>query len=190
METEYLYPGKIQNLIPEILINACRRSDPAAQKELYLLTRQRMFVLVSRYVRDFHSAEDVMMEAYVKLFRNFDKYRGDGVVEAWMRRIFVNECLMFLRKDRDILIEPLTVLPEDEDFTLPDEFDYEVILNLVDKLPEGCRTVFKMYVFDDLQHKEIAEILKISLSTSKSQYQLARKKLIQLIKDRGINFGE
>ncbi len=181
---KYLYTGNFQKLIPDYLIEACIALDPKAQKQLYEATRSRMYVLVLRYIREHHLAEDVMIEAYVKVFKNIQKYRGDGAFEAWMRRIFVNECLMLLRKEKNIVFEPLTVLPDDSAFEPPDEFDYEEIMLLIEKLPAGCKTVFKMYVFDDLQHNEIAQLLNISISTSKSQYQLARNKLLSMIKNK------
>lgn len=174
-------------MISEQIIIGCKNFEANAQKSLYELTRAKMFLVVQRYIKDYHDAEDVSIEAYVKVFNNFDKYRGDGAPEAWIRRIFVNECLMFLRKRKNIFFEPIPEYSETIQFTSHEKFDYEEILKLVDMLPIGCRTVFNLYVFEELQHNEIAKMLDISVSTSKSQYQLARNKLLKLINKKSDN---
>ncbi len=168
-------------MIPDDIIKACKNAEPAAQKIFYELTRPKMFLVIRRYINDFHEAEDVAISAYVKVFKNFNSFRGEGAIEAWVRRIFVNECLMFLRKNKNIFFESIADFKE-EGISEPDfDIDFEEVMKFIETLPAGCKTVFNLYVFEELQHKEIAALLNISVSTSKSQYQLARQKILVYI---------
>jgi len=167
-------------LISEQLIKACIKGDPVAHKSLYEMHSSRMFAIVHRYIKDLQISEDILVEGFVKVFGNLSKFRNDGPFEGWMRRIFVNECLMYLRKNNKLNFQELTPQVELTNFVLPEE-EASPILKLVDYLPLGCKTVFNLYVFEELTHKEIAEQLGISISTSKSQYQLARVKLSELL---------
>lgn len=171
-------------MIPEDLIDGCINGIEEAQRDLYELTRVRMFGVVKRYISNHHDAEDVTIEAYVKIFKNFKNYRKEGPIEAWLRRIFVNECLMFLRKNSRMKFEEFSFVSEEIVSEIELDFDFEEVMNFIEKLPQGCRTVFNLYVFEELQHKEIAASLNISVSTSKSQYQLARQKLIAFIQKK------
>lgn len=163
----------------EQLINACIKGDPLAHKGLYELHSSRMLAIIKRYIKDQQISEDILVDGFVKVFSNLNKFRNDGPLEAWMRRIFVNECLMYLRKNNKLSFQELTTQVESANFVLPAE-EPSPILKLVEHLPLGCKTVFNLYVFEELTHKEIADQLEISISTSKSQYQLARMKLAEL----------
>ncbi len=163
----------------EQLIRACIKGDAVAHKSLYELHSSRMFAIINRYIKDQQISEDILVEGFVKVFSNLSKFRNDGPLEGWMRRIFVNECLMYLRKNNKLNFLELTSQIESTNFVLPAE-EPSPILKLIDYLPVGCKTVFNLYVFEELTHKEIAEQLGISISTSKSQYQLARTKLSEL----------
>ena len=142
-----------------------------------------MFSIALRYVKNHADAEDVMIEGFYKIFTKIDTYSGKGSFEGWMRRVMVNEALMYLRKNHNFR---MTVEVDQADrptvATVEHELAAEEILKLLDHLPTGYRTVFNMYVLEGLKHREIAEQLGISINTSKSQLILARKRLQQLIK--------
>ena len=173
-------------MTPEQLITACIKGDAVAQRNLYAAHSGRMYSIISRYIKDHQIAEDILVDGFVKVFANLGKYRSEGPFEGWLRRIFVNECLMYLRKNSKLLFEELTSQHETHEFIFPVE-DPSPILKLVEHLPVGCRTVFNLYVFEEMTHKEIAEELHISVSTSKSQYQLARTKLMELYQNYKIS---
>ena len=137
-----------------------------------------------RYVPDDEEVKDILQEAFIKVFQTLDRfeYRGEGSLKAWLTRIVVNDSLKFLRKKKPLPMP--AVLPE-----LPDEepaFDQvplPVIHQLIRKLPEGYRTVFNLFVFEDKSHKEIASLLGIKENSSASQLHHAKAMLGKWIKE-------
>ncbi len=173
----------IHSVSEEELIKRCRRKDRAAQKLLFEKYSDKMFGVCKRYVKNHEDAEDVLVEGLFKVLTKLDKYKGTGSFEGWIRRILVNECLMHLRKKHNFR---MTVEVSNIDIqtraNIEDDMAAQDILNLLDLLPIGYRTVFNMYVLEGFKHKDIAEQLGISINTSKSQLLLARKRLQTLIK--------
>lgn len=168
------------------IIHQCKSQQPEAQKHLYELYKDTMFGICLRYLKSYPDAEDVFIDAFYKILTKIDMYKGEGSFEGWMRRIMVNESLMFLRKKTnlhmtveipDTDIADTTYIPEDE-------FTFEEIMSILDELPIGYRTVFNLYVFEDFKHREIAEMLGISINTSKSQLILAKKKVHDILKKK------
>ena len=176
----------------EELIEGCRHNDRRAQKILYEKFAPKMFGVCRRYVKTTENAEEVMVEAFCKVFQKIDMYSGQGSFEGWIRRIVVNESLMFLRKKYrfnehlDITEIPVKAVQ----VTIEDELAANEILALLEQLPTGYRTVFNLYVVEGYKHKEIAELLEISINTSKSQLILAKKRMQDLVeKARAIRAG-
>jgi len=168
------------------IINKCKSQDPEAQKHLYEMYKDTMYAICIRYLKSHQDAEDVFIDAFYKILTKIDMYKGDGSFEGWMRRIMVNESLMFLRKKTNL---HLTVEIPDTDIpdTSPndeDEFTFEEIMSILEELPIGYRTVFNLYVFEDYKHREIGEMLGISINTSKSQLILAKKKVHDILKKK------
>ncbi len=164
------------------LIRACRKGDRKAQRLLYERYSPIMLGLCRRYVSVLEDAEDVLIEAFYKVFTHIDRFREEGSFEGWIRRIVVNESLMFLRKKHNFR---MTV--EITDIEMPampkivSQLAEREILNLLDGLPAGYRTVFNLYVIEGYKHREIADMLGISINTSKSQLILAKKKMRELV---------
>lgn len=164
------------------LINACRQRDRRAQQALYDRFAPSMFGVCKRYVKTQEDAEDVLIEAFFKVLTNIDQYKGEGSFEGWIRRIVVNESLMALRKRVNF-----SQMLELSDIDVPvntsalQELVAQDILNLIDLLPIGYRTVFNLYVMEGYKHREIGQIMGISINTSKSQLILAKKKLKGLL---------
>ncbi len=158
------------------LVARCQKGESSAQLELYNTFSQKMFGVCMRYAKDYHAAEDLLQEGFVKVFKNIDKFRGDGSFEGWVRRIFINTSIEHYRKQ--VRMYPIQA-------NEPSEFDHyhentmdhlleEDVLKLVQSLSPGYRTVFNLYVIEGYSHKEIAEQLNISEGTSKSQLARAR----------------
>jgi len=165
------------------LIQACKKQDRRAQQLLFDRFSPVMFGLCKRYLKKREDAEDVLVEGFFKVLTKLDQYSGKGSFEGWIRRIMVNEALMHLRKNKN-----LKMTLEINDYylktmvTVEDELQAADILNLLDRLPTGYRTVFNLYVLEGYKHREIAEMLDISINTSKSQLILAKKRMQGLVK--------
>ena len=169
----------------EHIVEKCRRGDREAQKELYSHYAPTLLGMARRYFSAVEDAEDILMEAFYKIFTNMDQYKGEGSFEGWMKRILVNEALMRLRRHRNFALSI-----ESEALEIPDENDilssiqHDEIIELLDHLPTGYRTIFNMYVIEGYKHREIADVLNISINTSKSQLIQAKKKLGELLKKK------
>lgn len=164
------------------IIDLCQRSDRRAQKELFERYSPKMFGVCMRYVKNREDAEDVLIEGMYKVMANIKSFKGNGSFEGWIRRIVVNESLMWLRKRHNfnISIESSNIEIKTT-ITAQDKLQEQDILNLLDKLPIGYRTVFNLYVIEGYKHREIADILGVSINTSKSQLILAKKRLKSMI---------
>ncbi|MBX2890465.1 MAG: sigma-70 family RNA polymerase sigma factor [Saprospiraceae bacterium] len=147
-----------------------------------------LFALCRRYLRTREDAEEALVSGLFKVLSQIEHYTGAGSFEGWMRRIVVNECLMMLRKTQ-LLVFPGDDLQLNEahadTFSIDAEMSAREILELLDQLPNGYRTVFNLYVLEGYKHHEIADLLGISINTSKSQLILAKQKLRNLLKAKG-----
>ncbi|MFM2267511.1 MAG: hypothetical protein RL757_952, partial [Bacteroidota bacterium] len=155
------------------------------QRMLYDRFAPKMLGVLRRYLNHSADAEDVLLEAFFKVFTNIEKYESLGSFEGWIRRIVVNEALMFLRKNRLLTVEAnenYHNIAEDRPFTVESQMTVQEILKLVEQLPLGYRTVFNLYVLEGFKHQEIADMLGISINTSKSQLILAKEKLRNMMK--------
>lgn len=165
------------------LIEGCRQNDRKAQKMLYDLHSPIMFGVCMRYVKNREDAEDVMIAGFFKAMTNIHQFKGAGSFQGWIRRIMVNESLMFLRKQHNFkMTVEVNNIEIKSQVSVEDELSAQDILNLLDKLPTGYRTVFNLYVLEGYKHREIAELLDISINTSKSQLILAKQRLQSLVK--------
>jgi RNA polymerase sigma-70 factor (ECF subfamily) len=168
------------------LITACKRQNRKAQKLLFDRFSPTMLGVCRRYVKNLEEAEDVMVEGFFKVLTKIDMYSGEGSFEGWIRRIMINESLMHLRKVNHFRyteeIDANIDLPEDP--TILEEMAAQEIIELMDELPTGYRTVFNLYVVEGYKHREIAEELGISINTSKSQLILAKKRMEELVANK------
>ena len=168
------------------LIKRCQRQDPSAQKTLYTKYADLFFGICLRYMKNSHDAEDAMVESFYKIFSKIDQFKHEGSFEGWMKRIVVNECLMKIRKSSNLNlhVDIDQAYNISEDAHIVSDLNYKELLILLDDLPKGYRTVFNLYVIEGFKHREIAEILSISINTSKSQLILAKKKMRELFKKK------
>lgn len=168
------------------LIRDCLRGKARAQEQLYHKYAQRMYGVCLRYAADAEEARDIHQEGFIRMFRDLARFRGEGVFEGWLRRIFVHTALEFCRKRRrspefaplDSTLESQSVRGNtDGAADALNRLTVEEILAMAAELPEGCRLVFNMYVVEGFTHPEIAEALEIDAGTSKSQLARARRLL-------------
>ncbi len=162
---------EISSLVLEKLKNGNRK----AQHELYHLFAPKMFALCMRYASGRHEAEDIMQDAFIKVFRHLNQYTGAGNFEGWMRRIFINTALEFLRKKNDWKdFESIEMNRRSSDASGPEVLALQDTMKLIQSLSDGYRTIFNLYAIEGFSHREIAKILNISEGTSKSQFSRAK----------------
>jgi RNA polymerase sigma-70 factor (ECF subfamily) len=144
-----------------------------------------MYNVCLRIVGDEFAAEDVLQESFINAFKNLAKYRGDSAFGAWLKRIAVNKSITYLHRRK------LERFPNDEfdvaEESAHDEFEHlplrvDQVRNAISKLPDGYRTVLSLYLLEGYDHEEIGQVLRISESTSKSQFSRAKKKLLEILK--------
>lgn len=166
------------------LIAACKKQDTNAQRELYEIFAPRMMGLCMLYCKDSDAAQDMLHDGFLKVFTQIKKYSGRGSFEGWMRRVFVNTILEHFRKEKrkyqmisEMEDSQEEVMDENIERLFDDSITEETLLNMIQDLPPGYRTVFSLYVFEDMTHKEIAKQLGIKENASRSQYSRAKSYL-------------
>lgn len=164
------------------LIEACKKKDRDAQRRLYEQYAPKMLGVCLRYCKDIETARDLLHDGFFRVFTHIGSYSGNGSFEGWLRRIFVNLAIENYRLERkrnrmiiDIeQIESDAFIFSDDDFYDMGDLTQEDLLSMIRSLPQSYRTVFNLFVFEDMSHKEIGELLGINESTSRSQYSRAR----------------
>lgn len=168
------------------IIERCLSGDQKAYYEIYKLYSKAMFNICLRILGDQEMAEDVLQEAFVNAFQNLKSYQGKATFGAWLKKIVVNKAISVLRKNRleMVLTDAHPDIVEEEGVNEEElELKVEQVKEAIQKLPNGFRVVFSLYLLEGYDHKEIAEILDISESTSKTQYNRAKKKLKEILKE-------
>lgn len=170
------------------LLKKILSGDNIAMKEFYNNYSGYLSTICSRYISNSDDIKDILQDSFIKIFKsivNF-KYEGAGSLKAWSSRIVVNESLKFLKEKKRLQIvnTPVWDLPE----MTEEEADFEhiptaTILKMIQALPDGYRTVFNLYIFEEKSHKEIASILNISENTSASQLHRAKSLLAKQINE-------
>ncbi|MCP4460369.1 MAG: RNA polymerase sigma factor [Cytophagales bacterium] len=159
------------------LIAGCNKNDRSMQKALYDTYAPRLMIVCMRYSNSQEEAEDVLQEAMIKVFRSMDKFREESQLFYWLKRITINTALNKLRNK--VQLSSLDDQEEKFDENAWDAvsgFQFEELLAMVQKLPEGCQIVFNLHAIEGFKHEEIAGQLGISVGTSKSQ--LSRAKIL------------
>lgn len=140
-----------------------------------------------RYASNQAEAEDILQDSFVKAFKNLDRYKADGPLGAWMRRITVNTALEQYRRNKSLKNFGIMLEINESSIVIEDgaieQLEMEDLLEKIQRLPKGFRTVFNLYAVEGYTHKEIGELLKVSEGTSKSQYSRARLILRTMIQE-------
>lgn len=164
------------NSTTDQLIERCREFDRKAQHELYNRFSGKFLAVCIRYVKNKEEAEEVLMNGFIKVFNKIEEFQDEGSFEGWMRKIMVNESLNHLRYRKNLFIEK-----EDEEWAEPQHAPMEsqettsALLQIIQELPIGYRTVFNLFAIEGYGHKEIGDMLGIDEKTSRSQLSRARK---------------
>ena len=176
--------GKYVN-VHQALINRCREGDSLAQFEIYKLYYKAMYNTCLRIVNDTSEAEDIMQESFFKAFEKIGTYKNEVSFGAWLKRIVVNSSLDFLKKKRllsvpiDEVIGLQNQQEESSDDFVPESV--EQLREAIQKLPDGYKLIINLVLVEGYSHDEVANMLSISASTSRSQLARAKKRLIELL---------
>ena len=166
------------------LITKCIKGESRAQKQLYEKYAPAMMSICLRYVHEKETARDLMHDGFVTLFTKIHTYSGNGSFPAWVKKIFVNTALEYLRRN-DILRFSTDINDayyfEDTDISVFEQISANELLECICKLPDCYRTVFNMYAIEGYSHAEIAQIMDIQESTSRSQYARGRQLLQKIV---------
>jgi RNA polymerase sigma factor (sigma-70 family) len=167
----------------KLLIKKAVSGKREAQQWLYDKHSPKMLSVCRQYIKDMQFAEDAMVQGFLKVFKHLSSFKHEGSFEGWIRKIMVRECITYLRKRQPIIFDGEVLENHATDY-VSNGSGLEVgdIQTLIDGLPEGYRLVFGLYALEGYKHSEIAEMLQISESTSKSQLFKARKKLQEKLK--------
>ena len=164
------------------LVAECRKENPAYQRALYQQYYRKMYGVCLRYANDKDDAQDILQEGFIRVFGKLDSFRGTGSLEGWIRRIMVHTSIEYYRRKSRYFMVDIEAATREADIEMDAlaQMGREEILQQIQALPPGYRTVFNLYAVEGYTHQEIGEMLNISEGTSKSQ--LSRAKLI--LRDR------
>lgn len=164
------------------LIQACKKQQRDAQRQVYELLARKLYYTCSRYLKKEEEIEEAMADAFYIIFTKIDQLKEELAFEGWAKKIAVNQCLMQLKKNVNFNLYLEDVSLKNQPLTDEMcELEEEDLLNLLNYLPDGCKTVFSLFVIEGFSHKDIAEKLQISEGTSKSQLNVAKTKLKDLV---------
>lgn len=163
-----------------------RSGKPAAQQWLYAAYYPMVVAVCLRYIDTRSDAEEVVADSFIRFFdavKDSFRYQGEGSLKAYLKKITVNQALMFLRKQRLVFeeVEERHEQLADIDLDALDQLAAKDILKAVQQLPAGYRTVFNMYVIEGYTHAEIADALQIAVATSKTQLMKAKLQLQKIL---------
>ena len=169
------------------IIEACKQGNERSKYELYQLYSKAMFNMCYRMMNNREEAEDMLQEAFTQAFLKLGTYRYESGFGAWLKRIVINTCLNAINRKKVELTyceNPYqNETPEEEE---EDNLQFTVagITKAMEKLPEGSRMIFSLYLFEGYDHSEISQILSITESTSKSQFMRAKRRVIEILKEK------
>jgi RNA polymerase sigma-70 factor (ECF subfamily) len=193
----YIYSvNKALNMTEELMLAGCLKNNATAQEALYNRFSPRMLGVCYRFAKNREDAEDMLQEGFIKVFTQMHQYRNEGALEGWIRRIIVHTCINNLKKNKKFsdsldIIHASSLHVNEE--MIPSIMQAKQVVECIRMLPLGYRTVLNLYAIEGFPHKEIAAMLDIEESTSRSQYTrakamleevLIRKKIIQKPKER------
>lgn len=166
-----------------LLIKGCIAKNPKSQKALFDTFAPTMYAICYRYAKNSDQAKDILQDGFIKAFTKLNEFKFEGSFEGWLKRIFINHALEYIRKE---MRQPDMVSVEDVHDLASDtlqfhDLDLNKIMAQIHKLPTGYRTAINLYIIEGYSHKEIAELLGISESTSKTQLHKGRLMLQKML---------
>lgn len=169
-------------MLTENQIIACKKKQREAQKQVFDYLSPKLYALCKRYLKKEELIDEAVADAFFIIFTKIDQLKEWKAFEGWAKKITVNQCLQSIKKNVNfnLYLEETKIQPQTMAI-IESNINEEDILKLLNHIPEGCRTIFNMYVIEGYSHKEIAELLQVSEGTSKSQLNVAKTKLQNLI---------
>ena len=171
----------------EKLIKGCQKGKREFQQALYDKYCDGMYLVALRYSKMQQEAEDILQEAFLKVFNNIKTFRKDSSLAYWIKRIVVNTALNHQRSK--LYLYPMVDVSDLNDYVVNEtaisNLSYEELLEMIQKLPSGCQVIFNLFAIEGYKHSEIAELLQISEGTSKSQFSRAKAILSKNILTQG-----
>jgi RNA polymerase sigma-70 factor (ECF subfamily) len=175
----------------EAILQGCLKNQPAAQQELYSTYSPKMLSVCYRFARNREDAEDMLQEGFIRIFTQIHQFQSKGSFEGWIRRIIVHTCINHLKKHKkfndSVDIAQAHTLHVRED-SVPSIIQAKQVVECIRMLPIGYRTVLNLFAIDGYTHREIAGMLDIEESTSRSQYTRAKAMLEQILVNKKIIF--
>ena len=168
----------------ELMLAGCLKNNAAAQEALYNRFSPRMLGVCYRFAKNREDAEDMLQEGFIKVFTQMHQYRNEGALEGWIRRIIVHTCINNLKKNKRFnesldIVHAHGVQVREE--SVPSIVQAKQVVECIRLLPIGYRTVLNLYAIEGYSHKEIADMLDIEESTSRSQYTRAKQMLEDIL---------
>ncbi|WP_417786158.1 RNA polymerase sigma factor [Tenacibaculum sp.] len=167
------------------VIDACKNNDAKAQMQLYDLYCDAMYTVALRYVKDSFTAEDVMQEAFIKVFKNIDSYKEGVAFGAWLKRIVINQSIDYLKKRKLELVsinEEITTVADDDNWNVASTISYQDIVNCIQQLKEKYRVVLTLFLLEGYDHGEISQILGISEVSSRTHLLRGKRQVQEQLK--------
>ena len=169
----------------EIILQGCLKNLPVAQQELYSRYSPKMLSVCYRFARNREDAEDMLQEGFIRVFTQIHQFQSKGSFEGWIRRIIVHTCINHLKKHKkfndsvDISTQAYTLQVREE--SVPSIIQAKQVIECIRTLPLGYRTVLNLFAIEGYSHREIATVLDIEESTSRSQYTRAKSMLEEIL---------
>ncbi|RTL57145.1 MAG: sigma-70 family RNA polymerase sigma factor [Sphingobacteriales bacterium] len=168
----------------EAIIKGCLNNEPAAHQELYQRYSPKMLAVCYRFAKNREDAEDMLQEGFIRVFSQIHQFRAQGAFEGWVRRIIVHTCINVLKKNKKFnesvdIIHATNIQVREE--SVPSIIQAKQIVECIRMLPIGYRTVLNLFALEGYSHKEIADMLDIEESTSRSQYTRAKAMLQEIL---------
>ena len=168
----------------EAILQGCLHNHPVAQRELYNRFSPKMLAVCYRFAHNREDAEDMLQESFIKVFSQIHTFQNKGAFEGWIRRIIVHTCINHLKKNKRFnesvdIINANSIQVREE--SIPSIVQAKQIVECIRLLPIGYRTVLNLYAIEGYSHKEIAEMLDVEESTSRSQYTRAKQMLEDIL---------
>lgn len=184
----------MSKIIEHTFLEKLKQKDVLACKQLYLQYADAMYNICKRILQNPTEAEDALQDGFIKIFDNIHQFRNESSIGSWIKQIITNTCLNTLKKKKIIWQE----LSENHEIEInkendeDEEINYTIdeIKNAMEQLPDGYRVVFNLFMFEDYAHQEIATMLEISTSTSKSQLYKAKNKLKEILLQSNTTHGK
>jgi RNA polymerase sigma factor (sigma-70 family) len=181
----------LETITHEEMVEKCKRGDPSGYTGLYQRHSKEVYNTIYRLVNHTAEAEDLLQETFVAAFNAIGRFEHTGGFRAWIKRIAINKSLSYLRKKkiRMVELEPASTRIEEEDPIDEKAFAFKVeeVKQAIDALPDGFRTIVQLYLFENIPHAEIGEMLGLTNTTVRVQYHRAKQKILQTLTKGGLS---